>query len=494
MSSKSLIFPLTLTATLALTACLSGGGGAGGGGGVAGAVAVGGPVGSPCTPEGQGGCTVANGQALTVSCTGGAWAEGTACGAGNSCAVNGTSSACVVNDPPTDTGAAADTASSGGDTATTPNDSASTGGKDTTVQPDVTTPKDTATSGPQPMVAMGSFTASIDGGNFTVDYAGQAAQALAGHKLNSSPLGLGCFGKLQISVQKPDGTCRLDIVFGPGAPGQGLQFESAAFHAKQAQAGGAAKDCLGWTKEPASGAVVYQSVGGTGDIAMPPLAQPGAGQSKATIPDVTLQPKLTAPVTMKYLGRSFKLDLSGLTFGGDLQSLGTAQMLCEKVVPPMTALPAFTLQDINPGSPGYNTSYGLQAFAGKKIVVALVSDWCNSCLAQAKMMQQLQDSAVSQGKTDVQMVLVADKQKSNPANLTKQVKNIPVLQDTAAVNAWAILNEKHVGKYKNSEIRNSGYGFAKDGTEIMYFAPSGTGSLNLTAFQQAAQKVINSPQ
>ena len=489
MFSKSLIFPLTLA--LALAACISGGGGGGGGGG--GAIAVGGAVGSSCTSEGQGGCTFANGQPVTVSCTGGAWAEGVACGVGNSCVVNGAASSCVVNNSPTDAGTVADTAGNGGNDANPSADTA-VGGKDTTGQADVIAPKDNGPAGPQPLVAMGSFSAAIDGGTFTVDYAGQLATALAQHKLNSSPMGLACFGKLQLALQRPDGSCRLELVFGPGAPGQGLIFESAAFHAKQAQPGGAVKACEGWTKEPASGAVVYQSVGGTGGIAMPALAQPGAGKTSATIPDVTLQPTLLAPVTMKFLGRTFKLDLSGLAFGGDLQSEGSTQTVCEKVAPPVTTLPAFTLLDINPGSPGYNTSYGLSAFAGKKIVVALVSDWCNSCIAQAKMMQQLQDSAVAAGKTDVQMVLVADKQKSTPANLTKQVKNIPIFQDTAAVNAWIILNEKHAGKFKASEIRNSGYGFAKDGTEIMYFAPSGTGSLNLTAFQQAAQKVINSPE
>ncbi|MBM4343567.1 MAG: hypothetical protein FJ100_09340 [Deltaproteobacteria bacterium] len=478
----------------ALTPACVGGGGAGGGGGGAAAM-PGGAVGTACATEGQAGCTFANGHAVTESCTGGTWTQVAVCETGSPCVVTTVGAACAVNDPPTDAGGTPDSGASTIDGA----GSADPGAAKDTAQPqpdaqpkpDAQPPKDTGPAGPQPLVAMGSFTASIDGGTYTVDYAGQVASALAAHKLTTNPIGVACFGKLQLSVQKPDGTCRLDLVFGPGPPGQGLVFKSAAFHARQAQDGGGVKDCAGWTKEPASGAVVYQSVGGTGAIAMPLLAQPGAGQSKATLPDVTLQPTLAAPVTMKFLGRSFKLDLAGLTFGGDLQSAGSAQTVCEKVEPPKVALPEFALQDINPGSAGYNTIYGLKAFAGKRIVVALVSDWCNSCLAQVKLMQQLQDTAAAQGKTDVQMVLVADKQKSNPANLVKQVKNIPILQDTAAVNAWGKLNEKHAGKNTGSAIRNSGFGYAKDGTEIMYFAPSGTGSLNLTAFQQAAEKVIN---
>jgi len=193
-------------------------------------------------------------------------------------------------------------------------------------------------------------------------------------------------------------------------------------------------------------------------------------------------------VTMVFKGRKFDMDLSKLTFDGDIASTGDENVQCVKT---FHDFPKWELEDINPGSPGYKTTYGLDAFKGKKVVVALVSDWCNSCRSQTELMQKMQDEAIAAGKGDVQMVVINDKQKSDPSQLTKLAKSIPIFQDVAGVDAWTKMNEGQATKFKGSEIRNSGYGFAKNGAPIMYFAPNGTGSLNMTEYRNAVQAVIN---
>lgn len=61
--------------------------GASSGGGGGGSAVVGGAVGSACTTQGQPGCTMANGLAVTELCTGGLWAQVTVCPAGNTCTI-----------------------------------------------------------------------------------------------------------------------------------------------------------------------------------------------------------------------------------------------------------------------------------------------------------------------------------------------------------------------------------------------------------------------
>ena len=359
----------------------------------------------------------------------------------------------------------------------------------------VVPPADTGPVGPPPpTVAAGSFSAAIDNWNFVVDYAGAPVSAKAVHKLNSTGSGTACVAGVQVSVAKPDGSCKLELVYEPPFQGKGLQLKSLNFYAKVGVYQGdtlvSTLPCQGWTKESAKGEVVYQAQTPQGSLDFGPLSQPSAGQTEAKLTNQLLKPLFTGKTTMTFQNRTFTSDFSKLAFSGEVISLGNPAAQCDKVGVP---LPQFQLVDISPNSPGFNKKYGLEAFAGKKVVVALVSDWCNSCRAQAKMMQQLQDSANANGKADTVMVLINDKQKSNPADLFSQIKNIPIFQDVAGVDAWGKMNAPHAGKFTGSAIRNSGYGFAKNGTEIMYFAPNGTGSLNLTAFQQAVQKVISAP-
>ncbi len=343
-----------------------------------------------------------------------------------------------------------------------------------------------------PLVAAGSFSGTIDNADWTVSYDGLTATAKLAHRINTDPGGLACVPALSIEVAKPDGTCKLELIYEAGFAGEGLLLKQVNFTAKSGiyQDGVVIQTlpCEGWATEPAKGEVVYTSTAVDGALPFNPLSQPYAGMTEATLRNVELKPTFASKVKMAYKGRKFDLDLSGLTFRGDIVSEGSDAVQCVKT---FHDFPQWELEDINPGSPGYKTTYGLDAFKGKKVVVALVSDWCNSCRSQTELMQKMQDEAEAAGKGDIQMIVINDKQKTDPSQLTKLAKNIPIFQDVGGVDAWNKMNESHAGKLSGSQIRNSGYGFAKNGEPIMYFAPNGTGSLNLTDFRAAVQTVIN---
>ncbi len=344
-----------------------------------------------------------------------------------------------------------------------------------------------------PLKAVGALTTEIDKGTFTVDYTGAVATATLKHRLNKSPGGLACVPSASISVALKDSACKLEFNYEAGFAGEGLVLKTVNFHARGWLHGDKSLnvlvECPGWTKEPAKGEVVYTSSAVDGALKIMPIAQPEAGMAKAVLRNKELATTFGKVTTMKFQGRKFDVDLSKITFKGDVVSMGDENAQCVKT---FHDYPKWKLQDINPGSAGANTTYGLDAFKGKKVVVALVSDWCASCISQTKLMQKLQDKYVAAGK-NVQMVVINDKQSNDKSKLTSQVTNIPIFQDVAGVDAWAKMDAPHVGKFKNSEIRNSGYGFAMNGEEIMYFAPNGTGSLNLTAFEQAVEAAINKP-
>lgn len=479
--------------TLMAVAVSMGGCAAGGGGGGAGTGGYpGGPVGHPCAVEGQVGCTFADGHASGVVCSGNLWAEQIACAPGTFCSIGNSGKAQCGSQ--VGAGGDEDTASQSSADGGSTSDSSSGGGGGTGPDAAADTSKPDLQVGPKGLTAQGSFTASIDGGSFTVDYTGLPVQAAMVHRQTSAPAGTACISSLVLSVAKPDGSCRLDIAMSAGFEGEGLRIDLIQFFAKVAVKQGntviSTLPCEGWTQEPSTGEVIYQSVGALGGMILPPLSQPAAGQAIAELKNQQLAVGLDAPVNMKFAGRKFNLDLSAMSFAGDFTSNGDPNAACAKQA---FAMPKWSLQDVNPGSPGYKNTYGLDAFKGKKIVVALVSDWCNSCRAQSQLMQKLQDQAIASGHSDVQMVLIADKQKSDMTQLTKLIKDIPLFSDTAAVDAWSKMNAAHAGTLKASQIRNSGYGYAKNGKEIMYFAPNGTGSLNLTAFQQAVMTVVNAP-
>jgi thiol-disulfide isomerase/thioredoxin len=349
-----------------------------------------------------------------------------------------------------------------------------------------------ATAVNAPLTAKGSFSGKIDNADWTVSYDGAKATATMSHRLNKDPGGLACVPSLTLEVAKADGTCKLQLNYEAGFAGEGLLLKEVSFYAKS----GIYQDdvviqtlpCEGWATEPAKGVVIYKSTDVEGSLPLNPLSQPEAGMTTATLRGMKLNPTFNGPTTMVYKGRKFSVDLSKISFEGDIVSEGNETVQCVKT---FHDFPQWQLKDVNPGSEGYDTTYGLDAFKGKKVVVALVSDWCGSCRAQTELMQKMQNEANSSGHGDTVMVVINDKQSSNIKDLTNVAKSIPIFQDVGGVDAWTMMNESHKGKFSGSAIRNSGYGFAKNGAAIMYFAPDGTGSLNLTDYRTAVQTVIN---
>lgn len=469
----------------------------------------GGMLGSACLYEGQPGCGYDVDHAVVEVCSGGVWTQVQACPAGAFCTVDNTGAAACQSGGAT--GGGNDVGTGGGGTDTSGgggNDVGTGGGSGNDVGTgggggtDVGTGGGTDSGGgggsdtggpiePPALIGLGKFIAAIDGINVAVDYTGAPAKAQLVHRQSGDADG-GCVAMAELTFAQPDGSCRLVLGFALGLEGKPLNLMTAQFFAKEvAGAGGAAPPACGnWPEESATGTVVYDAVAPAATVSFPKIPQPAAAAAQAELTGQIVQVQASKPLTMKFGNRQFQLTFQGLGLSGKLVSAGNPTATCgQKGIP----LPQWQLADINPGSPGFKNTYGLDAFAGKKVVVALVSDWCNSCRAQAQLMQKLQDQAIASGHSDVQMVLIADKAKSDPSQLIKQVKTIPIFQDTSAVNAWLKMNAAHAGKFAGSQIRNSGYGYAKSGKEIMYFAPSGTGSLNLTAFQNAVMGVINAP-
>lgn len=490
--------PLTLAASLAAASfAVTGCAGSSGGGTFQ--SYPGGVLGSACTIEGQAGCGYDVDHAVTEQCVGGVWTLAQACSGGQFCAIDAAGAASCMDVP---TGGGGGTLDAGANDGQGGAQDAAVGGAETTDTGASTGgASDTGGSGsvvdagstnqPPATMGLGSFIAAVDGINVAIDYAGTAATAQLVHR-QSNDATAGCVTMAELSFAQPDGSCRLALGFAIGQAGKPLNLVKAQFFVKHATVAGqiTPPPCANWPEESASGTVVYDAVGPEASVAIGTIPQPGASSPQTELLGQIVAVQAAKPLLMKFGNRQFTMTLKGIGVSGTIASAGDPNAVCgQKALP----LPQWQLADINPGSAGFGKTYGLEAFAGKKVVVALVSDWCNSCLAQAQLMQTLQDQAVSSGHNDVQLVLIADKQKTKPANLIAKVKNIPVFQDTAGANAWVKMNAAHAGKFSGSQIRNSGYGYSKLGKEIMYFAPSGTGSLNLTAFQNAVLKVINAP-
>lgn len=129
--------------------------------------------------------------------------------------------------------------------------------------------------------------------------------------------------------------------------------------------------------------------------------------------------------------------------------------------------PQWQLKDIQPKSDQFEQTYGLDAFKGKTVVVALLVGWCPYCRSQAVKLEALQQELGD----DVQIVIVhgksANAKKDQDAMLymteadgsikTDDQGNpisrctMPVFQDTEAADVWG----KHEGGKDDFYIYNT---------------------------------------
>ena len=337
----------------------------------------------------------------------------------------------------------------------------------------------------KPLTAEGSFTATIDGADHTVDYSKSKVDIVMSHKLNTDPKGLSCVPEVSLTAANADGSCKLVLDFKVGFDGGTLLLDNAHFYAvtgpKQGDVLLERIPCAGWTTEPKkTGEVIYDKVSGDATLNMSPVPQPYAGQATAHLSGLYLQPQ--GVVTMKFQGRQFQLDLSTLRFKGDAISKGSADIACAQT---FHAFPDWQLLDIQAKSPGFGTTYGLSTFQGKRVAVLTGAGWCNSCLAQATSMAKIQGALAAQGHSDIQMVVINDKTATSAADQKAMTDAtivgstaVPVFQASAAVDGWAL----------QGGDKGDGFIYALNGKLVFHF--KGTDPLNITDWEAQLNKYL----
>jgi len=280
-------------------------------------------------------------------------------------------------------------------------------------------------------------------------------------------------------MYRPDTTCRLVLDFEVGTTGVG-ELVGAAFHAKVQLFGGKSAGCAGFLNPydyvGGDAPMVFTYGSGKGELPMPLLPQPQAGQSSATLPNTQLNPK--GVLAMAHKGLQGGFDIGGLTFSGPAKSAGDPGLSCTKAKPTQP-LPKVTLKDVNKHSATYGQTVSLADFAGKYLVVLTGAGWCASCVAQSEYMTKIEKSLKAQGRNDFQMVAINDKSAGSSSNQAKlagiKVKGtFPILQGTSSVG-WKSLSDCLGRKGK----KNDAFIWAPDGRFIRKHEGKGTVYLNI---------------
>jgi len=182
---------------------------------------------------------------------------------------------------------------------------------------------------PAKLVAKGKLQATVDGTAVTLDYDGIAAQVAATHRLTTDPKAYTCVAHLSLALERPDGTCRIELVFRPTPTG--LKVNSGKFFAAAAVTGGGAtlalKPCAGWPgADKATKEQVYEIGESDAVISLDPLGPGKANQAKARLDGLKLG--FTGAVTLKKLATKVALDLAPLSLAGSLESTGDPAASC----------------------------------------------------------------------------------------------------------------------------------------------------------------------
>lgn len=334
----------------------------------------------------------------------------------------------------------------------------------------------------QPMTATGALTTTIDSKEIAIDFTGMKADVTMSHRINTDadPKAVSCRPLVTIAASLPDGTCKLELTFKAGFAGDGLHLATAKFYAKtgvyQDDKLIATTPCAAWVKEPAKGEVIYVNSAGDATMGLTPLAKPYASQAKATIPGVFLQPQ--GIVKMKYLGRSFDLDVGKLSFKGTAVSTGSNDIECVKA---FHDFPAWQLPDVQPkDTAGFGATFGLSSYQGKRVILLMGAGWCESCKEQAKVMDKVATELQTAGRADVQMVAITD-----PAPpLLSEKCSFPVFKGDWAVHT---MTNADGSVYKGH--KNDAFAYDYDGRLMGFFQGDGTVYTNL--FEDFVRKNVN---
>jgi hypothetical protein len=91
---------------------------------------------------------------------------------------------------------------------------------------------------------------------------------------------------------------------------------------------------------------------------------------------------------------------------------------------------------VQPQSPGFGDTYGLEAFRGTPVLVTLLAAGCNTCRGIASTLESLLQELQAEGHA-VTFCAINDAADFNPELLT-DVCSFPVFQDEAAIDAWGL--------------------------------------------------------
>lgn len=131
--------------------------------------------------------------------------------------------------------------------------------------------------------------------------------------------------------------------------------------------------------------------------------------------------------------------------------------------------PGWALEDIQPSSPRFGQTYGLDAFDGKVVLVAFLVGWCPYCRAQTEKLEELQAELAGEG-IDVAFVTVHGVSANNADDQLELTSRctFPIFQDTSDANVWEAMGG----------AKDDFFVYAPDGTLREQLPPSSGTNLN----------------
>ena len=160
---------------------------------------------------------------------------------------------------------------------------------------------------------------------------------------------------------------------------------------------------------------------------------------------------------------AFALSACGLAEEADVPNCG-AETRCAA-----QGWPTWQLEDIQPESPRFGETYGLDVFEGKVVFVAYLVGWCPYCQSQTTRLEELRLELEGEG-VDVAFVTVHGTSANNADDqeaLTSRC-SFPILQDTEDVGAWAA----------SGGGKDDFYIYGPTGDVLAYLPPSSGTNLN----------------
>ncbi len=101
---------------------------------------------------------------------------------------------------------------------------------------------------------------------------------------------------------------------------------------------------------------------------------------------------------------------------------------------PLGDAPSWKLEDVQPMSERHGELYGLEAFEGSAMLVALLAGGCNTCQGIASALDPLLEEWRDEGMK-IEFCAINDADDGNP-QLLYELCSYPVFQDTKQVRAW----------------------------------------------------------